>query len=257
AGVLGLSGVSTASGDAVPGDTLYGMKRSTERAQLALAGSDVNRGQLDLEFARTRLGELKAIEAPTDLVATLDDMDVEVVQGMQALTTAAVDRQDTGILDTVDGFLAEHGDRLGEAMSYLAGKPHAAAFRSAELLDDAGQRSRQLRGSLLCTATSDAGADRFGPLPGECAALPGGDPHGRVIEPPLSDSPPPAASRDDDDRSEPADSASPESPAAAKPASPGPTPTVGTTDPLPADESDDSDGIFSDLGTVLSGILGS
>ena len=55
AGTLALSGVSVASGDAMPGDALYGVKRSTERAQLALAGSDLTRGQLYLDFARTRL----------------------------------------------------------------------------------------------------------------------------------------------------------------------------------------------------------
>ena len=56
-----VSGMSAASGDAIPGDALYGVKRSTEQAQLALAGSDVSRGQLHLEFARTRLAEAGAL----------------------------------------------------------------------------------------------------------------------------------------------------------------------------------------------------
>jgi hypothetical protein len=57
AGTLALSGMSAASGDAMPGDALYGVKRSTERAQLALASSNISRGQLYLYFARTRMTE--------------------------------------------------------------------------------------------------------------------------------------------------------------------------------------------------------
>ncbi|HET9518042.1 MAG TPA: DUF5667 domain-containing protein, partial [Actinoplanes sp.] len=56
-GAIAVSGLSSASEHAAPGDALYGVKRSTERAQMALAGSDVTRGQLSLDFARTRLAE--------------------------------------------------------------------------------------------------------------------------------------------------------------------------------------------------------
>ena len=66
AGSLGAFGVSAASGDAMPGDTLYGVKRSAEQAQLALAGSDVSRGQLNLEFARKRLAEAGALGSDLD-----------------------------------------------------------------------------------------------------------------------------------------------------------------------------------------------
>ena len=66
AGTLALSGVSVASGEAIPGDALYGVKRSTERAQLALAGSDLTRGQLYLDFARTRLPEAHAVRADAE-----------------------------------------------------------------------------------------------------------------------------------------------------------------------------------------------
>ena len=41
AGTLALSGMSAASGDAIPGDPLYSVKRSTERAQLALKALDL------------------------------------------------------------------------------------------------------------------------------------------------------------------------------------------------------------------------
>ena len=56
-GALALSGVSAASTDSIPGDALYSVKRTSEQAQLVLAGSDASRGQLHLEFARSRLVE--------------------------------------------------------------------------------------------------------------------------------------------------------------------------------------------------------
>ena len=61
AGAIAVSGMSAASENAMPGDALYGVKRSTERAQLALASSDLTRGQLSLDFARTRLAEAGAL----------------------------------------------------------------------------------------------------------------------------------------------------------------------------------------------------
>ena len=43
-GTLAVSGISVASGSAMPGDALYGVKRSSEDARVALAGSDRDRG---------------------------------------------------------------------------------------------------------------------------------------------------------------------------------------------------------------------
>ncbi len=60
-GTVAVSGVSAASGDALPGETLYDVKRSTERAQLALAGNDLGKAQLYLEFARTRIQEASEV----------------------------------------------------------------------------------------------------------------------------------------------------------------------------------------------------
>src|SRR5207245_7569974 len=82
AGTLALSGMSAASGNAMPGDPLYGVKRSTESARLALAGSDISRGQLYLEFARNRLAEAQAIGPNgAGLSGMLDDMDAETRDG--------------------------------------------------------------------------------------------------------------------------------------------------------------------------------
>jgi hypothetical protein len=55
--LAGLTAVATGAG---PGDLLYGLKRGTEQTQLALA-ADSTRGRTLLDFASTRLDELRAL----------------------------------------------------------------------------------------------------------------------------------------------------------------------------------------------------
>lgn len=54
-------GVAAASGDALPGDRLYGLKRGMEDLRLDLAGSDASRGRVLLDHASTRLHEARRL----------------------------------------------------------------------------------------------------------------------------------------------------------------------------------------------------
>lgn len=169
-GAIAVSGMSAASENAVPGDALYGMKRSTERAQLALASSDLNRGQLFLDFARTRLAEAHAVrQDPAGLTAVLRDMDADTRQGVKLLTAAAVQRGDTAALDVIDSFLAEQRPQLA---ALLGDAPRTARERvdaSLALLDAVKRRAAGLRTSLGCaTGPATEPADHLGPLPGAC-----------------------------------------------------------------------------------------
>jgi hypothetical protein len=171
AGTLAVSGMSAASGDAVPGDALYGMKRSAERAQLALASSQVSRGQLYLEFAKTRMNEAAALhgEAP-GLRGVLDDMDNETRQGVRLLTTVAVDRHDPAALDVISAFTADQRPTMTGMLATLSGNARGRMLVSLQLLDDIQQRVEGLRGGLRCgDVTSDA-SDELGPLPQQCPA---------------------------------------------------------------------------------------
>ncbi|MER6999929.1 DUF5667 domain-containing protein [Streptomyces sp. NPDC000410] len=55
------SGVAAASSDALPGDSLYGLKRGMEDLQLDMADDDADRGELYLDHASTRLGEARRL----------------------------------------------------------------------------------------------------------------------------------------------------------------------------------------------------
>jgi len=168
-GAIAVSGMAAASEHAVPGDALYGMKRHTERAQLALASSDLSRGQLFLDFARTRLAEATALGSRSvGFSAVLDDMDADTRQGIRLLTTAAAQRRDPAALDAVDAFLADQRPRLvalGDRAS-RAGRDRTA--ESITLLDTVQRRADALRAALACGVGTTGRADSFGPLPRTC-----------------------------------------------------------------------------------------
>jgi hypothetical protein len=167
-GTIAVAGMSAVSGDAKPGDALYGMKRSTERAQLALSGSEQGRGQLHLEFARTRTDE--AAIGRSDVVAVLADMDDQTRQGVRLLTTAAVDRHDPSSLDTVDTFVAEQRHTLAGLLGSANGDARIRTIDSLQLLDQVQKRVDGLRDSLGCADLASATGDSLGPIPGTCAA---------------------------------------------------------------------------------------
>ena len=166
AGAIALSGMSTASGGAMPGDALYTVKRSTERAQLALIGSDLGRGQLYLEFARTRLAEAKGVrDDPAAFSDVLDDMDGEIQLGVQLLTTAAVASRDAATLRRIGEFAANQGTELDSLAAGLAAAASvSAANRSTALLDSVRMRVHDLTTALPCLVDQPP-ADALGPQP--------------------------------------------------------------------------------------------
>ena len=170
AGAMAVSGISAASENASPGDALYGVKRSTERAQLAMAGSDVTRGQLSLDFARTRLAEAASMTGnDAGFAGVLDDMDADTRKGVKLLTTAAVARRDVKPLTTVDDFATRQEQTLTPVLDRLGPANRERAMTSLALLAAAQKRAGDLRTGLSCTPVTAAGADALGPKLRNCA----------------------------------------------------------------------------------------
>jgi hypothetical protein len=169
AGAIAVSGLSSASENAAPGDALYGVKRSTERAQMALAGSDVTRGQLSLDFARTRLAEAAALDGDNPAFATvLQDMDNDTKQGVRLLTTSAVARKDKAPLDAIDVFVTAQRRTMNPLLDKLSTGNNERALTSMSLLDDIDRRARGLRAGIDCGPDGTIGTDVFGPKPRTC-----------------------------------------------------------------------------------------
>ena len=169
AGAMAVSGISAASENASPGSALYGVKRSTERAQLAIAGSDATRGQLSLDFARTRLAE--AVGMPGDdseFSRVLDDMDTSTRKGVRLLNTSAVSRKDTKPLTTIDSFVIGQRQTLTPVLGQLTPTGRERAMTSLALLEDVHQRADDLRIGLNCAPVLAAGSDLLGPKLKDC-----------------------------------------------------------------------------------------
>ncbi|HEX6873221.1 MAG TPA: DUF5667 domain-containing protein [Micromonosporaceae bacterium] len=158
---LGLSGVSMASSNALPGNPLYQVKRSQERAQVALAGSDLSRGQLLLELARTRLNEARRVGEP-HRGRVLTDMNTHTRNGATLLLLAAVQHHDPENLNVVLRFVAQQRERL-DAVNQVS----VQRSGSLDVLDDIEQRAQQLRSGLDHDCGMD-GMDELGPVPLPC-----------------------------------------------------------------------------------------
>jgi hypothetical protein len=261
-GAIAVSGMSAASENAVPGDALYGVKRSTERAQLALASSDVTRGQLYLDFARTRVAEAAAVVRDSaGYGAVLDDMDADSRHGVKLLTTSAVARRDPAALDAIAAFVATQ--RLDLAGLLDDGTPanRARTLKSLTLLDSVTKRADALRATLSC-ATPSSGADKLGPKPRPCNAQ--APAAGGAVDAGQADQRPVTPGERDRTRTEEkaGPAANPVAPGGA-PAGDGPAPATDqpatpmqAPEPTPTPAADEDDSLLGTVGRKLGGLLG-
>ena len=168
AGSFGAFGISAASGDAIPGDTLYGVKRSAEEAQCALTGNPISLGQLTLEFAKKRLAEAGALGGNAGrLVSVLDDMDRDMREGSKLLTTAAVERGDPAALQAIQQFAGDQRPILANLVNRLRGPAKGRAAESLRLLDRINQRAGALQQTVKCPGVGTQ-LDELGAQPAPC-----------------------------------------------------------------------------------------
>ncbi|MBZ4321176.1 DUF5667 domain-containing protein [Streptomyces huiliensis] len=117
AGALG--GVAAASSNALPGDTLYGLKRGMEDLKLGMADSDSERGDILLDQASTRLQEARRLmergrsghldhEDLSEIRKTLTGMRQDVSEGHRLLRAAYDQDGSLGPLRRLSSFTASH-----------------------------------------------------------------------------------------------------------------------------------------------------
>jgi hypothetical protein len=261
AGAMAVSGISAASENASPGDALYGVKRSTERAQLAMAGSDVTRGQLSLDFAKTRLAEATAMRGDDSAFGgVLNDMDADTKKGVRLLTGSAVNRAQPPPLTTVDNFVAQQRHTIERAMDKLSPANKERALESVALLDDVHARTASLRAGLACPTRTRAGADVLGPKLKDCLdgtgdATSPDRPHGTAGKNATKPGGSADSGKTKPERTDPA--AAPGTTGQADPDAdttvPGTDPTTGDPTPDPTTSPDEETGI---LDGIVGGILG-
>jgi hypothetical protein len=188
-----------ASHKALPGDTLYSVKRSSEHLELALLHDPQERGLRQLGFAQTRLEEIGQLlsreggisigqhtrtvagggglaSGDADLVLrALTDMDDDTREGASLITTAATQKRADAPLVTLATWTVGQQSTLSAIAQHLPATPQQRAVASLKLLTDLSTRIGQLRRDLQCGCLDRNVHDDLGPLP--CAAAcpsPGG-----------------------------------------------------------------------------------
>ncbi|WP_130798913.1 DUF5667 domain-containing protein [Streptomyces otsuchiensis] len=128
AGAFG--GAAAASTNALPGDTLYGLKRGMEDLRLDFAGSDADRGGVHLDKASTRLGEARRLmerrksgdldeDQVSEVRRTLSAMHADVAEGHRLLSAAYASDGSLAPLQTLSSFNDRHGDTWSELRALL------------------------------------------------------------------------------------------------------------------------------------------
>jgi hypothetical protein len=164
-GTVAISGIAAASGGAMPGDALYGLKRSQETAQLQLLTSPVSRGQFYFGLARKRLTEAQAVDKdPNRFQSLLNDMKGETQAGAKLLFSDAVNKRDRQALATVDAFYGTQKQAVDAFKDRLQGndarrEPLVVAEMTLDLLD---LRLNDLEAVMSCPAITQLAPDHYG-----------------------------------------------------------------------------------------------
>ncbi|MDQ0405470.1 DUF5667 domain-containing protein [Streptomyces sp. NPDC000349] len=123
AGAFG--GVAAASSDALPGDSLYGLKRGIEDFRLGLADGNDERGRAYLDRASTRLGEARRLmergrsgpldhESLNEIRRALSGMQHDASEGHRLLSAAyAHDPDSLAPMQALSSFSRSHRETWG------------------------------------------------------------------------------------------------------------------------------------------------
>lgn len=222
--------------DALPGDALYGVKRTAEAASLGLTFGDEPRALKHLEFAAARISEIETLarryptpeDAPVGSYLTaLTDFDNDAAAGSRQLVHLAT-RGDGRLLESLRDWSTQQAVRLERVADRL---PEAARNRqtaSRALLDRVTARADALLARMDCYQITSGSSDDVGALPATAAC--------EEAAPTPAPSTPPASVPGTTDSSVPPTGpeapSSPLPPAAQTPAIP-PVPVPGATASVP------------------------
>ncbi|MET9604593.1 DUF5667 domain-containing protein [Streptomyces sp. NPDC006512] len=124
------SGVAAASTDALPGDSLYPVKRGMEDLKLGMADEDSDRGELYLDRASNRLSEARRLmergrtgvldhESLGEIRRALAGMKHDAAEGHRLLQAAYARDGSLGPIQTLSSFSRSHRDAWGRLREKL------------------------------------------------------------------------------------------------------------------------------------------
>jgi hypothetical protein len=169
-----LAGMSVLlSRDALPGDALYGVKRTAEAASLGLTFGDESKALKHLEFASARITEIETLarrypdpdNAPVGgYLTAFTDFDNDAVAASRqliAIATGADGRQ----LESLRDWATQQASRLQRVASHLPSAARGRETTSRVLLDRIATRADALSARMDCFQITSGSFDDIGALP--------------------------------------------------------------------------------------------
>ncbi|MYV47355.1 DUF5667 domain-containing protein [Streptomyces sp. SID2888] len=163
-------GVAAASSDALPGDSLYGLKRGIEDVKLGMAHGDDGRGRLYLDQASTRLNEARRLmergrsgdldhESLGEIRRTLSGMQHDASEGHRLLHEAYERDGSLAPIQALSAFSQSHRETWGALRDRLPVQLGDVSQQVSSVFDAIDQEVAPLR-SLLPQPPSQGGSDR-------------------------------------------------------------------------------------------------
>jgi uncharacterized protein DUF5667 len=157
-------GSAAAAQQAMPGDTLYGMKRSIENVATNVGIGDDSRGRRELEHAKTRLSEVQALAgnggSATTINSTLDDFSLQARRGVTRLVASYQQDGDASSIAAVATFITSARQGLGELAPKLPPESLKSAVEALATIDELAQHS-----STACPKCDKPKAPKNQPVP--------------------------------------------------------------------------------------------
>ncbi|MFI6645803.1 DUF5667 domain-containing protein [Streptomyces sp. NPDC050504] len=184
AGAFG--GVAAASSDALPGDSLYGLKRGMEDLRLGLTDGNTDRGELYLDQASTRLSEARRLmeraksghmdhESLGEVRRALNGMKHDAAEGHRLLREAYERDGSMGPIQSLSSFSKSHRDTWAGIRDRL---PVQLADVSSDVtsvfdaIDEEVEPLRQLLPSTPKSERTDSTSDSTGTSDGKHRGTP-------------------------------------------------------------------------------------
>ncbi|MFG1808625.1 DUF5667 domain-containing protein [Streptomyces sp. NPDC049040] len=190
AGALG--GVAAASTNALPGDTLYGLKRGMEDLKLDMASGDASRGKVYLDMASTRLQEARRLmergrggqlddESVSEVRKALSGMHQEATEGHRLLSQAYAEDGSLQPIETLNSFAATHRQGWSELRGKLPSQLTDVSEQVSSVFDAIDQEVAPLQELLPQPKKGDparegSGSTDSGPSAGTPTAPPSSPP---------------------------------------------------------------------------------
>ena len=182
-----LGGAVFLSGKALPGQSLYGVKRASEDVQLSLSTSDADKGKQYLTMAGTRADEVSDLLGDTSALAagggtsasgavsahtaklitsTLEDQDSQTQSGARLLNSDSLRTASTSPLTTLINWAPAQQAKLQAIIARIpTGALHDRAVASEAVLTAALTRSQALAPLVANPCEATTSSDAYGPIP--------------------------------------------------------------------------------------------